>query len=161
MGRDEASLLRALTHDQEGTYMDVSEINHNARFVHSSDVGNLTAHLGLDKRQDDYCVNRPGNVNDIAICGPRFVDMGSRTNDHWGPAVEAMPQFNHARYNDVERSCYPSFADNNNGNGDKPNEGISADVGIRAVGTYPYTVLNYSSSTNNGPNRRRMCSRQP
>jgi hypothetical protein len=137
MGRDEASMLRDLTENQEGTTVDASTIDWNAPYIHHSDVGNLTAHLGLDKRQAVDCANRPGDVNGNAICGPRFVDMGSRTDDRWGPAVEAMPQFNHAKYNGIERSCYPSFADNNNGNGDGPNPGIDADAAQgRAVGTY-------------------------
>jgi hypothetical protein len=144
--RDEASIIRDLIEKPEGPYIEASEINYNAPFIHSSDVGNLTTHLGLDKRQAVDCANRPGNVNGIAICGPRFVDMGARVDDRWGPAVEAMPQFNHARYNNVERSCYPSFADNNNGNGDGPNAGISADAGVRAVGTYPLLLLNYPSN---------------
>jgi hypothetical protein len=133
-------MLRDPTENREGNH-DVSTIDWNAPHVHHSDVGNLTAHLGPNKRQAVDCANRPGTVNDIAICGSRFVDMGSRIDDRWGPAVEAMPQFNHARYNDVERSCYPSFADNNNGNGDGPNPGISADAGVRAVGTYSHSPL--------------------
>jgi hypothetical protein len=85
----------------------------NAPYILSSDVGNLTAHFGLDKRQSGDCGERPAN----SICGPDFVDMG---NKGWGPALAAMPQWNHARLTAGERSCYPENAKNAAGDGINP-----------------------------------------
>jgi hypothetical protein len=135
-GWDDASILKDLTNNQEGTFQHSSEIDWNAPMIDSEDIGNLTEHLGLDKRQAVDCNNRPGNINEIAICGPRFPGMATRSNDRWGPAWDAMPQWNHARLNSVERSCYPEFADNDpNGPGSGPNPGLpsSASSG-QAVG---------------------------
>jgi len=98
---------------QEGTFQSFSEVESNVPYILSSDVGNLTAHVGLEKRQ--ACGGGQPNAN--AICGPDFVDMG---NKGWGPALAAMPQWNHARLNSVEQSCYPEDAKNAAGNGQNP-----------------------------------------
>jgi hypothetical protein len=120
---DDASILKDLAENQEGTFQSLSEIDFNAPQIDHRDIGNLTAHLGLEKRQNG-CGNRPGDVSGIAICGTDFVDMGSKG---WGPALAAMPQYNHARLNDVEKSCYPESAANANGDG--PNPGIQDSFG--------------------------------
>ncbi|CAN9177883.1 unnamed protein product [Alternaria alternata] len=95
-----------------------SDIN----YIDQSDISNLTAQLGLEKRQAG-CGGRPSGVSGIAICGPDFVNMGDKG---WGPALAAMPQWNHARLNDFERPCYPESAADANGDGPAP--GVSADA---------------------------------
>ncbi|CAN9161512.1 unnamed protein product [Alternaria sp. RS040] len=57
-------------------------------YIDQSDISNLTAQLGLEKRQAG-CGGRPSGVSGIAICGPDFVNMGDKG---WGPALAAMPQ---------------------------------------------------------------------
>lgn len=79
---------------------------YNATGIDSSDLDTLDAALGLRKRAVD-CNNRPNDINGIAACGPRFLDMA---NNGWGPAVEAMPQFDSARLDSGHFSCYPEFA---------------------------------------------------
>jgi len=133
---DSAAIIDDLSKNQEGTYVHNSAIDWNAPAIDNRDIANLTA-LGLHKRQEVDCNNRPGDISGIAICGSRFIDMGGRDDDKWGPALEAMPQWNHARLNDVERSCYPESGANPAGDG--PNEGLRSDLGAGvAVGkSYP------------------------
>ncbi|KAI5374118.1 hypothetical protein J4E82_007112 [Alternaria postmessia] len=94
----------------------------DVNYIDQSDISNLTAQLGLEKRQAG-CGGRPSGVSGIAICGPDFVNMGDKG---WGPALAAMPQWNHARLNDFERPCYPESAADANGDGPAP--GVSADA---------------------------------
>lgn len=83
-----------------------SAIDYNATGIDSSDVDALNVALGYHKRQSVDCNNRPSDIAARAVCGPDFVDMA---NKGWGPAVAAMPQFDHARYDGNAFSCYPEF----------------------------------------------------
>jgi len=139
---NDASMLKNLV-ERDGTLQELPDIP-NAPYILSSDVGNLTAHFGpgLEKRQSGDCGERPAN----SICGPDFVDMG---NKGWGPALAAMPQWNHARLPGGEKSCYPENAANANNDGINP--GLPRGDGDLPVGMCHRCPDYWRPSTNSEP----------